>query len=255
MVLGSLAWPLVCENWYLGILASLDLWKDHEATYRFRNGIKVIARLDSTEFQILREAFVYDTYGFKGVDFKKVKYVLDGGAHIGFPAINIARKYPTVKIICVEPHGPNEKKLKENIEVNHVDNIKTLRWAISDRDGVRNFYVTKSSALHSLTNEKIGTLSKNVERVKCYSLPSIMKRARIPRIDLLKLDVEGEEYDILYHLPKKRLSQIRYLLVEAHTVGGRSIGELETFIKTRGFVTSRPYTFENVIFAERTGHL
>lgn len=251
MLWGFLRWPLVCESWYLGILACLDLWKDREVKYRFRDGTRVLANLGSTEFQILREAFIYDTYGFKDVDFKKVKYLLDGGAHIGFPSINIARKHPTVRIFCVEPCELNEKKLKVNIKMNHVDNIKTLHWAMSDRDGVRNLYVTKFSALHSLTNEKIETLSKNVERVKCYSLQSIMKQEKIPRIDLLKLDVEGEEYDILYHLPRRLLSQIRYLLVEAHPVKGHSIGELEGFFKARGFVTHRPYLFENVVFAER----
>lgn len=251
IIWSCIKWPLVCHNWYLAIPACLNLWKHKFVIYKFRDGTRAKAELNPTDFQILREAYIHDTYGLSNVDFKKVKYIVDGGAHIGFPAINIALRNPRTTIFCIEPFQQTENILKENIALNNVKNIRTLDFAISGRDEIRKFYVTKYSSLHSLTKEKIKPWLKNIQEVQCYSLQTILKLEKIPRIDLLKLDVEGEEYDILYSLHNKLLSKIRYLLVEAHPVGGESIDKLEIFLKKKGFVIHRPYVFENVIFAER----
>lgn len=63
---------------------------------------------------------------------------------------------------------------------------------------------------HSLVN--LGKTSDSIE-VPCRSLPSIMQELGHERIDLLKLDIEGAEYEVLGSLGDLRP---RILCVELH---------------------------------------
>jgi FkbM family methyltransferase len=51
--------------------------------------------------------------------------------------------------------------------------------------------------------------------VPCVDLSTLMKQNRHERIDLLKIDIEGAEYDVLEHLLSRKL-RVKQVLVEFH---------------------------------------
>ena len=52
--------------------------------------------------------------------------------------------------------------------------------------------------------------------VEIISLPTLMKREGLTHIDLLKLDIEGAEFDLIAQTPEKTLCSISQITVEFH---------------------------------------
>jgi len=67
------------------------------------------------------------------------------------------------------------------------------------------------------------------------SLRTLLNIAGHEEIDLLKLDIEGLEYDVLEH-SMSELNRIRRILVEAH-LNACSIPKLDKLLKDNGFET------------------
>jgi FkbM family methyltransferase len=183
----------------------------------------------------------------------------DLGANVGYYSLAANRIITGGKIYSFEPLPSAQKVFKQHIELNrkHIanDNISLLPFAISNRskevmfsnndifkDG--NTYVETSSVFSD--TEKI--------TVQCYSVDELVKLG-YAKPDVLKIDVEGAEYDVLrgaldtlqqykpnillathdYHLPgvKDRcvslLQELGYIL--KHTGGhNKQIAGLDDYI-------------------------
>ena len=137
------------------------------------------------------------------------------GSHNGFwleEEINKA----TGKILLIEPVEYNFTELKYNFGDNK--NIIIEKSAISSIDQVRPFYYIKHSSVSKLKKhwasgigsfDKKHLLSHKSKRFKveendietmnvnCLSFETLVKKYKIENIKKLKIDVEGEEYEIL----------------------------------------------------------
>ena len=66
----------------------------------------------------------------------------------------------------------------------------------------------------------------------------MFEKNKIEKVDLLKLDCEGAEYDILYSLPKEKFKKINRIALEAHKREGKTNNalSLKAFLEENGFV-------------------
>jgi len=78
-------------------------------------------------------------------------------------------------------------------------------------------------------------MNKGFELVLCKTLKSMVRENKLLKIDLLKLDCEGEEYEILLKLPSTLLSKIVNIVVEIHTFGSNRPEKICHFLKKNGF--------------------
>ena len=112
--------------------------------------------------------------------------VLDVGASVG-PFTYTLRDKNVEKIYCFEPHKDLFKTLKENVEY---EKTILINKAIGSVDG--------SQKLAGLFNEQfIETCEgENIQEVETITFKSFIVENNIERIDFLKTDSEGGEYDI-----------------------------------------------------------
>lgn len=244
-------WPFICENWPLGLVAYLDKGdRNRKVIYHLRNGIKLEAQLISTDFQIIREIFVHNVYFKNFTKSVNPKIILDIGAHKGFAAIHMSNKYPNSIIYSFEPDPVNFSYLEKNLKINDIHNVIALNYAISHK--TRNAFLYESaisSVGHSLfLNMVNGQLHKKI-KVKCKTLDRVIKELKLNKIDILKMDIEGEEYPVLTKMPSVLLKKIKSILVETHPTVKHKPVELEIFFQKRSFSTYRPYDYENVLVA------
>jgi 31-O-methyltransferase len=68
------------------------------------------------------------------------------------------------------------------------------------------------------------------------TLSDVIREHDVKTIDLLKIDVEGSEWDILAGLEPALWPRVRQVVVEVHDVDGR-VGQIEDFLRTHGFQT------------------
>ena len=116
---------------------------------------------------------------------------VDIGTNIGYYTIIAGKKIgPRGKVFAYEPNKDSFSLLKQNIEINNFCNVTPLNIALSDSSGERVLYFGDNKCTHSFAdNRKTG---KN-QVVTTDTLDNSLKKYGSPRVDVIKMDIEGAE--------------------------------------------------------------
>lgn len=154
--------------------------------------------------------------------------VVDGGANIGTFAIYAASRATNVRVIAIEANSALVDLLRRNAEANSHLNIEILNAALGPVDGKVRFYCIPSG----------GSLSKDYDHtaraleIQEVSIESVLARFGLAEIDLLKLDIEGGEFELLRH--PESLAKVKRLVMEIHK-GSTSAEMVSIKLRTLGF--------------------
>jgi FkbM family methyltransferase len=119
--------------------------------------------------------------------------VLDIGANIGLYSLLSAKRLDGSGVVhAFEPTPFVAKRLRDNVRLNHFQNVIVNQIALSDQAGTAKFYVHEEADCNSL-----GVVSSNSIEVQTMSLDEYVGSAAIQRVDLIKIDVEGAEVKVL----------------------------------------------------------
>jgi FkbM family methyltransferase len=165
---------------------------------------------------------------------KKGDVVVDIGANLGYVSLYAVEKGAS-KVYSIEPDPTNFEFLKENTK--DFDEITPVQYAISDRRGELDFYQGEASSIATTysISENIASFkySKSGIKVKSIDPNSLIEELGIERIDYLKIDCEGAEFEFFRTIDEKFLSEkVGYIVGEAHAFAG-SQHEYETQIKAK----------------------
>ena len=80
-----------------------------------------------------------------------------------------------------------------------------------------------------------------------------MQKHNVDRINYLKLDCEGAEFEILFNASKETIQKIEKIVMELHTSGERTKDKMLKFLQDNGFNTSIDHYGENLymIYSKR----
>ncbi|MEQ8556265.1 MAG: FkbM family methyltransferase [Cyclobacteriaceae bacterium] len=168
------------------------------------------------------DIFVKEVYKFK-TD-KKQPVIIDCGSNIGLSVIYFKKHYPESKVVAFEADPDIYKVQVENLRhLKHVDPRNEAVW--TDDKGIKLFRNKADGAFIS----EGGDVTVDSVRLK-----DLLKT--FDRIDLLKMDVEGAEFDLIRDC-KEELYRVDKLFVEIHTFSGQQqhMAELLTSIESSGF--------------------
>lgn len=168
------------------------LLKSFVRRYRKRRNLRLGLK-SRDPFVIMRELMGGDT-----------RTIFDVGAHVGLVATRFRELFPEATIHCFEPFPESFQALGQAVDT--LDRIELHRVAVASTNGQAEFSVNENSATNSLlasddraavywradTPRTVGTLS-----VPTVSADAFAAERSISRIDILKLDVQGGEYDVL----------------------------------------------------------
>jgi FkbM family methyltransferase len=138
---------------------------------------------------------------------------IDMGANIGFMSICFSRFCKAV--YAIEPIPEINKSLKKNIEVNNLSNVFTFQYAISNFNGEIEF--SNSPKIHGNTYIQDSYLFKKINdkiRVKTITIDTFVLENKIKSPLILKIDVEGAEYDVLLG-SEKTIDSLRPVIILA----------------------------------------
>ena len=163
----------------------------------------------------------------------------DIGAHIGyFTRIGSRSVGATGLVFAFEPDEANRKLLQEN--TGRFSNVHILDTAVTDRDGLVDFYhVRESTGCHSTIPH---SPSARKESVPATTLDTFMSRNSIDRVDVIKMDIEGGEWRALLGMKKVLAQRSLHLIMEynpeALSRAGSSAEALISFLFAHGFAVS-----------------
>lgn len=132
------------------------------------------------------------------------KFAVDGGGHIGGFSRSLKNLRPDVNIIAIEPDKENASLFEQNV------GVKPICCALGMKPGTK-----------SLVPLNYGdTCYKTVEGgdITVFPLSVILDAAKWEQVDLLKLDIEGDELEVIVDLIQTDwIFNIKRIVGEYHT--------------------------------------
>lgn len=178
----------------------------------------------------LAEVFVSKVYG----DSLNKGTVIDIGMSSGESAIYFASRGAKL-VIGLEPFTESYEMALENIKLNKMeDKVLPLHMALSSKDGdadlniARKFPNVNSLALRPAISR---ASFDSMENVRTIRLETLFARQKVSRLDLLKLDCEGCEYDCISSDSLEILKSVDEIIIEFHN----GLGSLPDVLKGAGF--------------------
>jgi len=152
--------------------------------------------------------------------------IIDGGAHIGLFTLYVRVLNPDTSIIVFEPENSNYERLQKTIEDNSMENIHLENFALASDSGKRQLVLSNDSHNHYLSAASDQLASARIQPCRAVSLLDYCERNKIKKIGLLKLDIEGGEFELLRAWGEKEFDLIETLILEYHNTPQRSHKEL-----------------------------
>src|ERR1700759_1684771 len=161
---------------------------------------------------------------------------LDIGANIGFQSIRIGRSVGnTGRVYSFEPLNYLQTKFKKNIALNKLENVTLFPFALSNQAGEITYSINENNwnqGTFSLRDQSTGDKIQQILIKVADELPEIKE---LSRLDLIKIDVEGFEFQVLKGLVttlKKHKPRIIFEYDSNYwAANGQQISECYNFLK------------------------
>ena len=187
-------------------------------------------------FHVFHRCWLRDEYRVSG--YSSWDCVVDLGANAGFFSRRVAGI--SKQVVACEPVPANIEQLELNTR--DCKNVILIPKAVAARSGRLRIYRPLSpshTGVHSAHPELNGHMSEAYDEVDCISLDELF--SEIESCDLLKIDIEGHEYEVLYSTSERTLSRIKRIHGEYHDVNRDDprtrISSLAEFLRSHGFAT------------------
>jgi FkbM family methyltransferase len=169
----------------------------------------------SSDRQVLHQVFIQEEYEPLALEYPNV--ILDLGANVGYSSAYFLSKYPTARVVAVEPDPDNCALCRRNLSpfgkratVVHgaawPERVRLVLVRGAFRDG-REWATQVKPAAHA---------EGEVANVEGYDVPALIGLTGGTQIDLLKIDIEGSERELFERNTDTWLPSIRNLCVELH---------------------------------------
>jgi len=145
------------------------------------------------------------------------------------------------KIYAVEPDHRSVEFLHEKFKN---ENVIISNCALSNYNGISNLLMDPSTSCTSkITNHD--SLEQSLQ-IETMTLEKYININSIVNIDLIKMDVEGEEYNIINDLSENIINGIKYFIIELHQLSNDKL--MDVINKFKNFeLEFRDHTNHNCI--------
>ena len=98
----------------------------------------------------------------------------------------------------------------------HGDRFQLCPVALAGASGSKTFYEAVNQISGSLFGDHLNAAGALFYPVRCFTLEDLMGDIGLCQVDLLKLDIEGAEYEVLASIGDEKLAGIGQIVVEFH---------------------------------------
>jgi FkbM family methyltransferase len=230
-VLGPLAWvvlPSRCPP-KRGIAALAG----RTVTVKTRGGYLATCRIN--EFFSFVEVFIFREYDVPGIEWSRLRTIIDVGANVGAATLWFAQRAPQSRIVAVEPASSVTPLLARNIRANGLGGrVRLIGAALAEHSGSVDIHQTGSSVFGT-----VGPVGcDDGERVRALTLEELLDRYELREVDVLKLDCEGAEFGILLRSDEQTLRRNRVIVGEYHSPSRQDLNGLLARLEDAGFTTT-----------------
>jgi FkbM family methyltransferase len=148
--------------------------------------------------EVLAETYVFPRIFSKHVSLKKGDICIDAGANIGTMSLLFSKMVgKDGLVISVEPIVHHV--LRKNARSNHRKNIVVAPVALLDRNGEIEMLISDYSLDSTVEprakydpNQRVSHFGMR-RKVKCTTIDNLVQEMKLPKVDFIKMDIEGSE--------------------------------------------------------------
>jgi FkbM family methyltransferase len=150
--------------------------------------------------------------------------IVDCGANGGFTGRYFQQRWPSARLVLVEPDSGNLAVLRRNVEEGPGARVVPAAiWGRDERIGFDN----------GERGNAFQVSSAGRRMVDGRTLDSILSEQGLKEVDLLKVDIEGGERALFFEGPTGFLARTKMVLIEFH---GRDLeNSISSALRTAGF--------------------
>lgn len=187
---------------------------------------------DFMSLYIYTEIFVDKSYDYPNLGMGNPT-ILDIGANTGLFTLRMKELYPAATVYCYEPFLSNYKELSQNIRLSELKDVKIINKGVGGSSRSEKLFINKSNlGGHSLFAKE--ARSEEFVKIEILGFPDLLKNLPQNRINLVKMDCEGAEYEIIKSIDVLSASKIEIIIFES-TESVYNLNELLEHLKSLGF--------------------
>jgi FkbM family methyltransferase len=166
------------------------------------------------DYKVINETWEENVYRIHDGDFNESKIFVDIGANIGSVSLfvdnfNKNREGDNkIKVFAIEPEPNNLELLKENIINNFAQNITIVNNAIWHEEKIVS--ISNKGGNSNILNLE----DEEKSMVSAITMEKLFLLYDIREVDVMKIDIEGAEFDLIINTPSEVLSKIKKLVLE-----------------------------------------
>lgn len=170
----------------------------------------LIIRRGDSDIRVFKQIFLDEVYHFFPEGFAP-QVIVDAGANVGYSPVWFASKFHSAKIYAIEPVPSNFRILEKNTERN--PGIIPIQAGLWFEKGKLKIHDPK---IGSWGFETQAANSEDAEAVEGITILGLMERYGLSKIDLLKIDIEGAEFELFKCNSSEWLPVVNMIMIEVH---------------------------------------
>lgn len=203
----------------------------------------IFALVDRESYILVSREF--EDFMLKWFTPRKGEVFIDIGAHVGKYTVMGAKAVgEDGQVIAIEPHPLNYRRLLQNIKLNRLRNVTAINIAAWNARAKIKLFIHEVGGHHSVKSDVgLGFIQIDAARID----DMLSKIENVHRVDWIKIDVEGAEYEVLQGLKETIRSYKPKIIME---VFYENIDKVRAFLKSFSYNIIRisPFFTENVYF-------
>ncbi|MFA7653725.1 MAG: FkbM family methyltransferase [Candidatus Magasanikbacteria bacterium] len=195
----------------------------------------IILKFEKSEFKlslrgeadtsVMREIFKLREYRRAEEVIKQAQDpILDVGAHAGFFSLYCRALNPVVKILGLEPEKNNLEFFAKHLKNNKIKDVAIIAGALAGKTGERVLKISSDSHNHRLNDNRLpevflskaGYRDETEVKVRVFSLFDLCRLHKIKKLSLIKMDIEGGEFEVFESLMSEDYLLFQSIILEYH---------------------------------------
>lgn len=225
------------RNWPTAVDLRLRQRKPGLRLLSFRNGLNVLVRGGTHDWDVVNELALADAYAASLDYLRRLNgepVVLDLGANLGVYSLLAAAANPKARVIAYEPGPPNHRMFELNRLANPdlAERIELRGEAVGGETRGTKFYYDESNPQASGVCYARG----KEFAVQVRAFDEILQSLPGP-VAVAKIDIEGAEFEMLERTPPESWKRVSVMSIEIHDdpANQRSLGKFLERMKSLGF--------------------
>jgi FkbM family methyltransferase len=217
------------------------------------NGLECYSLSQRETEYIYSEIFSDQQYVQHNIVVHEGDCIFDVGANIGLFALFINQIQKNLRVFAFEPIEPVFAVLTDNIHLHNLANVSLFNYGLSSENDVERVFMfypnmpgnsthrptdkvsQREVMINAIGQEQTDYFFQNTQLVgEVRTLSRVIKDLSIESIDLLKIDVEGEELSVIQGLESGDWIKVKQIVAEVHDIDNR-LEQFQSILQNYGF--------------------